>query len=79
MTWFTSRHLRIKVFVLGAYIPHILHDDSRWEKADVSGVLQLVHKDHKITQTNKQPLTLSDERERLLQNLDRKGGGYSTP
>jgi len=45
--------------------------------ADVSGVLQLVHKDHKITQTNKQPLTLSDERERQLQYLDRKRAGHS--
>jgi hypothetical protein len=30
----------------------------------------LVHKDHKITQTNKKPLTLSDEQERPLQYLD---------
>jgi hypothetical protein len=47
--------------------------------ADVPGVLQLTHKDRKITQTNKEPLTLSDWRERLLQNLGRKDTGHSRP
>jgi hypothetical protein len=34
----------------------------------------LAQKDHKITRTNKQPLTLSDERERPPQNFDRDAG-----